>query len=115
MRPVPQGYILRDRVKSGKWNPVTAARGPHADWFRNIQANPCVEVQIADRVLVGRAEPTVDPARIADFLELRLKRHRLMMKLLLISEGLFPWADRAALERCAAHKALVAIHPVDRS
>ena len=93
---------------------VAAARGPHADWFRNIQADPRVKVQVADRAFEGLAEPIVDPARIADFLELRLKRHRLMMRLLLMTEGLPPWADRAALERSAARKALVAIHPSER-
>src|SRR5512139_2718916 len=43
---------------------VAAARGPHADWFRNIQADPHVKVQIADRVYEGLAEPITDPARI---------------------------------------------------
>jgi deazaflavin-dependent oxidoreductase (nitroreductase family) len=94
---------------------VAAARGPHADWFRNIQANSRVKVQIMDRMFEGLAEPILDPARIAGFLELRLRRQRLMMRLLLTTEGLPPWADRAALERFAANKALVAIHPAERS
>lgn len=94
---------------------VAAARGRHADWFRNIQANSHVKVQIADRVLAGLAEPIVEPARIADFLELRLRHHRLMMRLLFMAEGLPPWADRAALERFAASKALVAIRLITES
>jgi deazaflavin-dependent oxidoreductase (nitroreductase family) len=91
---------------------VAAARGPQADWFRNAQANPHVKVQIQDRQFNGLAEPIVAAARIADFLELRLKRRRLMMRLLLMTEGLPPWADRAALERCAARKAMLAIRPL---
>ena len=91
---------------------VAAARGLRADWFRNAQANPCVEVQLNDRQFVGQAEAIVDPARIADFLELRLKRHRLMMKLMLLTEGLPPWANRAALEHLAAKKAVLAIRPL---
>jgi deazaflavin-dependent oxidoreductase (nitroreductase family) len=87
---------------------VASARGPHADWFRNIQANPRVKVQIADRVFEGLAEPIVDPARIADFLLLRLKRHPIMMRAMLALEG--QWrCQRADLERFAVHKALVAI------
>jgi deazaflavin-dependent oxidoreductase (nitroreductase family) len=93
---------------------VASARGPHADWFRNIQANPRVKVQIADRVFEGLAEPIVDPARIADFLRLRLKRHRIMMRVMLALEG--QWrCRRADLERCAAHKALVAIRPPEKA
>jgi deazaflavin-dependent oxidoreductase (nitroreductase family) len=89
---------------------VASARGPHADWFRNIQANPRVKVQIADRVFEGLAEPIVDPARSADFLLLRLKRHPIMMRAMLALEG--QWrCRRADLEHLAAHKALVAIRP----
>jgi deazaflavin-dependent oxidoreductase (nitroreductase family) len=79
---------------------VASARGPHADWFRNIQANPRVKVQIADREFEGLAEPISDPARIADFLLLRLKRHPIMMRAMLAVEG--QWrCQRAALERFA--------------
>ncbi len=92
---------------------VAAARGPRADWFRNIQANPHVKVQIADRLLEGLAEPIVDPARIADFLLLRLKRHPIMMRAMLAMEG--QWrCQRAALERFAVNKALVAIRPLEK-
>ncbi len=92
---------------------VAAARGPQADWFRNAQADPHVKVQIKDRQFDGLAEAMVDPARIADFLELRLKRHRLLMRLMLLTEGLPPWADRAALERLAAKKAVLVIRPLE--
>ena len=93
---------------------VASARGPSADWFRNIQANPRVKVQIADRVFEGLAEPIVDPARIADFLLLRLKRHPIMMRAMLALEG--QWRSRRAdLERFAANKALVAIRPSEKA
>ncbi len=92
---------------------VAAARGPRADWFRNIQANPRVKVQVADRVFDGLAEPIVDPARIADFLLLRLTRHPIMMRVMLVMEG--QWrCRRADLERFAANKALVAIRPAEK-
>ncbi len=89
---------------------VAAARGPQADWFRNIQANPRVKVQIMDRVFDGLAEPIVDPARIADFLLLRLTHHPILMRIMLATEG--QWrCQRADLEHFAATKALVAIRP----
>jgi deazaflavin-dependent oxidoreductase (nitroreductase family) len=79
---------------------VAAARGRQADWFRNILANPHVEVQLEGQSLRGLAEPITDSTRIADFLELRLKRHPLMIRLMLLSHGLFR-TDRAHLERLA--------------
>jgi len=87
---------------------AAAARGQQADWFRNIVANPHVEVQFEGQSLHGLAEPITDPARIADFLELRLKRHPLMIRLMLLSHGLI-WADRVHLEQLAAKLAVVAI------
>ena len=89
---------------------VAAARGPQADWFRNILADPRVEVQLEGQALRGLAEPITDPVRIADFLELRLKRHPLMIRLMLLSHGLVS-VDRAHLERLAADLAVVAIRP----
>ena len=87
---------------------VAAARGQRADWFRNILANSRVEVQLEGQSLRGLAEPITDPARIADFLELRLRRHPLMIRLMLLSHGLVR-ADRAHLEQLAADLAVVAI------
>jgi F420H(2)-dependent quinone reductase len=92
---------------------VSAARGSHADWFCNIQANPRVKMQIADRVCEGLAEPIVDPARIADFLQLRLKRHPVMVRAMLAMEGQWRYR-RTDLERFAAGKALVAIRPSEK-
>ena len=92
---------------------VAAARGQQADWFRNILANPHVEVQFGGQTLRGLAEPIADQVRIADFLELRLKRHPLMIRLMLLSHGLIR-ANRTHLERLAAQLALVAIRfPTD--
>ena len=72
-----------------------------------------MKVQIADRVFAGQAEAITDRVRIADFLVLRLKRHPFMMRMMLLSEGLPPWSKRAALERLAAKKALLAIRPLE--
>jgi deazaflavin-dependent oxidoreductase (nitroreductase family) len=90
---------------------VAAARGQDADWFRNIVANPHVEAQINERRFHGVAEPITDPARIADFLELRLQRHPQMVGAMLLLHGLPMRPHRANLEQLAAKLALVAIRP----
>ncbi|MBN1285989.1 MAG: nitroreductase family deazaflavin-dependent oxidoreductase [Anaerolineae bacterium] len=92
---------------------VAAARGPNADWFRNLAANPNVQVQVGTRRFDARAEPITDPARTADFLEMRLQRRPRMMRAMLRLEGLPANATRAQLEAFAADLAMVAIHPYE--
>lgn len=92
---------------------AAAARGPKADWFRNIIAKPKVEVQVKARHFHGLAEPITDPVRIADFLELRLRRHPRMVGMMLRSEGLPTHPNRVQLEQYAAKIALVAIRPCE--
>jgi deazaflavin-dependent oxidoreductase (nitroreductase family) len=62
---------------------VGAGRGPKADWFRNILADPHVHVRVGRDEFDCLAEPVTDPARVADFLEFRLKRHPLMLGLMM--------------------------------
>ena len=90
---------------------VAAARGQKADWFRNIVADPKVTVQLQDRSFQALAEPVTDPARIADFFELRLERRPRMMGRMMRLEGLPPNHTRADLEAFAADKAMVVIRP----
>jgi deazaflavin-dependent oxidoreductase (nitroreductase family) len=84
-----------------------SARGARADWFRNIQADPCVHVQVGAQEFDARAEAVTDPQRIADFLEVRLKRNPLMVGAILKSEGLPFRPARAQLEEYAKGLAMV--------
>jgi deazaflavin-dependent oxidoreductase (nitroreductase family) len=88
-----------------------SSRGQKADWFRNIQANPHVEIRVKSRRLRGVAEAVTDPARVADFLALRLERHPKMIGAILQREGLPAQPDRAQLEAYAAKLALVVVRP----
>ncbi len=90
---------------------VASARGPKADWFRNILADPCVKVRIKSREFEGLAEPVTDPCRIADFLELRLQRHPQMVGAILKSVGLPASPSRGELEEYASQLAMVIIRP----
>jgi len=91
---------------------VASALGIRADWFRNILANPCVQVRIGSRQFQGMAETVTDPGRIADFLELRLRCHPRMVGAILMSEGLPKAPSRAELENYAQQLAMVIIRPV---
>lgn len=90
---------------------IGSARGTKADWFRNILADPHVRVQIKTREFTASAEPVTDPKRIADFLELRLRRHPRMLGMILKSEGLPSNPSRLQLEGYACRLALVILHP----
>ena len=90
---------------------VAAGWGKSSDWFRNVVADPCVEVAVKSRHFQGQAEPITDPKRIADFLEYRLKRHPRMVGLILRSDGVSARPSRGELEEYARRLALVIIHP----
>lgn len=91
-----------------------AARGLQADWVRNLQANPQVEVRVGAKRFHGQAEVVTDPARIADFIEIRLQRHPFMIGLIMQkAHGLSRHPSRIELEQMAASEALVIIHPVE--
>lgn len=91
---------------------IASARGQSADWFKNILANPNVHVQIRDREFDTTAEPVTDPARIADFIELRLRRHPVVIRLIMhLFDGLPLRYNRADLEALCKEKALVVLRP----
>lgn len=91
---------------------VGAVRGVKADWFRNLVADPRVEVEVGRRHFHGMAEPCVEPGRIADFLELRISRHPLLVRAIMRLDGL-PWnPDRSQLEAYVSRMAMVTITPV---
>ena len=90
-----------------------AARGLQADWVRNIQACPEVEIRVGARRFSGYAEVVNDPAQFADFMEVRLQRHPRMIGLILEkAHGLPRRPSRAQLEGLAAEEAVVIVHPV---
>ena len=89
-----------------------AARGLQADWVRNLQVNPQVEVRVGAKRFRGQAEIVTDPARMADFIEIRLQRHPLMLGLILQkAHGLPKQPSREQLEKIAEKEALIIIHP----
>ena len=91
---------------------IASARGKDADWFKNILAIPNVHVQVRTRQFDAVAEPLTDPARIADFLQLRLQRHPIMVRLIMtLFDGLPLRFSRADLERISKGKALLILNP----
>ena len=88
---------------------LASARGTHADWYRNIVANPTVSIRVKSRHIQGQGEPVTDVKRIADYLEMRLEKHPRMMKALMKRAGYSGNLTRTELERYANNRALVII------
>ena len=89
-----------------------AARGLRADWVRNIQACPEVEIRVGTKRFCGIAEVVTDPSRFADFMEVRLERHPRMIGLIMEkAHGLPKRPGRAQLEELAKNEACVIVKP----
>lgn len=93
---------------------VGSARGESADWYRNLVADPAVQVQLGSEIFTARAEPLRGPVEILAFLHLRLQRHPLMIRMLLLMHGLPPWAGERDLRRLAERLAVVALRDLRR-
>lgn len=90
-----------------------SARGLQADWVRNIQSNPQVDVHVKSLRFHGQAEVVTEPARVADFIEIRLKRHPFMIGMIMQkAHRLSKRPNREQLEKLAEKEALVIITPV---
>lgn len=89
---------------------VASARGVQADWYRNLVAHPDVQVQLGEKCFSMIAKPMSDSGQIADFLELRLKRHPHFMGIMLRLEGLPGKYSRTDLEKFAERLAIVQLH-----
>lgn len=103
-RPTPLQYEQVDGVYY-----VTSARGTQADWYQNLKANSHVEVQVGESHFSTVAELITNPVQVADFLEIRLKRHPHFMRVMLRIEGLPRNHTRSELEKFSERLAVVAL------
>jgi len=94
---------------------VGAGRGSKADWYRNIQANPGVHVQVGRVVFDARAECICEPDKVMIFLKFRFKRHPLMMGLMMRFHSLPMHPTDDQLLDLGKTLAIVALHPVKYS
>ena len=67
---------------------VGAADGPRADWYRNAQSQPRVEIQVGEHCTRATFKALEEPGRVAEFLAHRLKKRPLLMRLILRQSGL---------------------------
>jgi len=93
-----------------------AAFGQRADWLRNLQVNPRVDLRVKARRTAGTARIVADTGQIADYLAVRLQRHPKIVSAMLRGDGLREPFQRADLEQYARQIRLAVItpdHPLD--
>lgn len=106
-RVTPLQYELID----GKYC-LGAARGLKADWVRNIEADPHISLRVKNAKFDGMACVVTDAGQIADFLEVRLTRHPLMIGMIMQKAHNLPRKpSRRQLEELAASEVVVVITP----
>lgn len=98
--------------KIGETYCIGAARGSSADWFRNVQANPNVDVSVGRQRFKALAEAVTDPEKVADFLAFRLKHRPLMIGLMMKMHKLPMKPSREQLLVLGKTTALVILHPL---
>lgn len=107
LRTTPLQYELID----GKYY-LGAARGKSADWVRNIEANPKVQIRVKRLAFSGTARVVCDPLEIADFIEIRLQRHPFMIGMIMQKSHNLPRKpSRQQLEELAKSEAMVVVTP----
>jgi deazaflavin-dependent oxidoreductase (nitroreductase family) len=106
-RVTPLQYELIDKSYC-----LGSARGRQADWVRNIEADPKVQVRVKRLNFSGTARISNDVNEIANFLEIRLQRHPLMIGLIMQKTHNLPRRpSRQQLEELAKSEVMVVITP----
>jgi deazaflavin-dependent oxidoreductase (nitroreductase family) len=90
---------------------IGAGSGFDCDWVKNIQHNPGVSLQVGNQLIRGQAELITDRDILCDFLTYRIRRHPLMLGLILKRDGCSFHPKREELYDYAARLLLVVIHP----
>jgi deazaflavin-dependent oxidoreductase (nitroreductase family) len=107
---LPRITPLQYEYIDGKYY-LGAALGLQADWVKNIQNNPKVQIQVKSKRIAGQAEVISDVVQIVDFLAYRYEKHPRMLAAMLRQEGISIPPTRAELETYAGELVLVIVHP----
>lgn len=108
---LPRTTPLQYELINGKYY-LGAARGKSADWVRNIEANPVVQIRVKRLNFSGTARVVCDPLEIADFIEIRLQRHPFMIGMIMQKSHNLPRKpSRQQLEELAKSEAMVVVTP----
>lgn len=110
----PHTIGLQYELIDGKYY-LGAADGTRADWYRNILKNEKVYVHAGSNTFSASASVITDYDAITDFMEYRLSKRPLMIRLILRLDGIKGKIDRTVLETYARKIGLVVLSPFPNS
>lgn len=90
---------------------IGAGFGEKCDWYRNLQVTPRVTIEVGRRTLTGTTEVLSGEEKIADYLTYRLKKHPLMVGMILKMDGCSFRPARTELLEYAKRIGVVVIVP----
>ena len=105
------GHTAPVRTGSRNVHHCFCARGSEPTGSATCSLTPMSRCKCADPHFSGIAETCVEAGRIADFLELRLRRHPRMVGGIMRLRGVPRHPDRSQLEEYASNLAMVTIAP----
>jgi len=82
----PHTVCVQYEIMDGKYY-IGAGFGEKCDWYRNLQVTPRVVIEVGKRTFLGTAEVLAGEEKVADFLTYRLKKHPLMVGLIMKMDG----------------------------
>lgn len=92
-----------------------SALGIKSDWYRNILANPQVEVRVRRNKFKGIAEASTDIEQLVEFIQYRLERNPHMLGAILKAHGIPAKPTREQLAEYSKDRALVIIRPLPKT
>ena len=82
----PHTVCVQYELMDGRFY-IGAAFGEKCDWYKNLKADPHVTIEVGRRTFNGTAEVLAGEGKIADYLTYRLKKHPLMVGMIMKMDG----------------------------
>jgi deazaflavin-dependent oxidoreductase (nitroreductase family) len=92
-----------------------SALGTDSDWYKNILANPQVEVRVGQKKFKGIAETSTDIGQLVEFIQYRLERNPRMLGAILKMHGMPTKPSLEQLAEYSENRALVVIRPLSEA
>ncbi|MHA1991160.1 MAG: nitroreductase family deazaflavin-dependent oxidoreductase [Candidatus Hodarchaeales archaeon] len=91
---------------------IGSMRGTHADWYKNIEKNHNVLIQLGRKTLKGKAIPISSTKKSLEFMKLRLAKHPIMLRLILFLDGVRNVNNQKEMTKYAKNIAFIKIKPI---
>ena len=90
---------------------IGSMRGVKADWYKNIEKNNSVLIQMGKKTIKGSSYPISSPTKVRDFMKLRLSKHPVMIRLILSLDGVKNVNNEKEIDKYAKKISFIKIKP----